>query len=445
MIKNDAPFASFVTTIETVGQAIGVHPDVIKLLSHPQRVIELELPVEMDDGRLEIFHGYRVQHNNARGPYKGGVRFHPLVSLDEIRALAAWMTMKTAVVGIPYGGAKGGIIVDPQKLSDAELQRLSRQFVENLGLNIGPNIDIPAPDVNTNAQIMAWFSDEYTRLHGTHEHNLATFTGKPIELGGSLGREAATGRGGLTVLLEYLKHRQISIPGLTCAVQGFGNVGANFARLADEVGLKIVAVSDVDGGIYHQGGLNIKATLEAIAQGGKLAKNVCYPKLNVEEAAAAVNGCEPISNDDLLALDVDVLVPAALENAIDKDNAEKVRAKIVLEMANGPVTAQALPILVKKDIPVIPDILANAGGVTASYYEWTQNLQNFYWSEEEVNNRLVSKMQQATRDVLAEMKPGINLREAAYAVAIKRLQQAILLRGWVRPRPEDKHGRIIRK
>lgn len=419
------------------------HPDVIHLLAQPQRLVEVALPLEREDGTTTIFRGYRVQHNNARGPYKGGMRFHPAVDLDEVKALAAWMTMKTAVIDIPYGGAKGGIAVNPQELTDRELQQLSRRFVEQLGSVIGPHTDIPAPDVNTNAQIMAWFADEYTRLHGDTAHAEAAFTGKPLSLGGSAGREEATGRGGVIVLMEYLKHTKRDYRGLTVAVQGFGNVGSHFAQLADEAGFKVVAVSDVQGGVFYPDGCDVAALIAAQKKAGQLQKNVCYPKLSVGEAGKQTASCQPISNAQLLELDVDILVPAAVENQLAKKNANRIKAGIILELANGPTTPEADKIFAKNKKVVIPDILANAGGVTVSYYEWTQNLQNLYWSEAEVNARLEQKMRTSLQSVLQIQKDcRCRLREAAYRLAIGRLQEAMLLRGWARPRPEDMSGHV---
>lgn len=440
--NRDNSFSHFIATLQTAGGQIDAHPDVITYLTKPQRTIQVEIPLPMDDGTIKTFQGYRIQHNNARGPYKGGIRFHPSVEPNEIKALAAWMTIKTAVVDIPYGGSKGGITVDPQALSDHELQRLSRLFIERLGPTIGPNLDIPAPDINTNSQIMAWFSDEYTRLNHSEDHAIAAFTGKPLSLGGSLGRETATGRGGLYVLLEYLQHKRQKPQGLSVAVQGFGNVGSHFARLADEAGCKVVAVSDVDGGIYHPDGLNIKAVIQAQTAGGHLAKNICYPKLNVEEASQATTPCQDITNEELLELDVDILVPAAIENQINGQNASRIKAKTIMELANGPLTPEADKILQRKNITIIPDILANAGGVIVSYFEWTQNLQNLYWSEKEVNSRLKEKISTATRKVIKQTNTKASLREAAYQLAICRLQDAIISRGWVHPRPQDTSGHV---
>lgn len=436
-------FKNFTTIVEKIGAEMNAHPDVIALLSKSQRIVKVELPLTRDDGRLEIVHGYRVQHNNVRGPYKGGMRFHLDVDLEEVQALAAWMTMKTAVMNLPYGGAKGGLTIDPRGLSDGELQRLSRLFIERLGLTIGPHTDIPAPDVNTNAQIMAWFVDEYARLHGAGAHAAATFTGKPIALGGSAGRQEATGRGGVRVLLEYLASIHKKPAGMRVAVQGFGNVGSHFAQLADEAGFKVVAVSDAEGGSYLSDGLDIAAMMAAQAKGGTLPKNICYPKLSVAEAGKTSAECKPISNRELLELEVDILVPAALENQITADNASHIKAPLILELANGPITPEADAILDAKKTTIIPDILANAGGVTVSYFEWTQNLQNLYWSKEDVNAKLDKKMGTAVREVMAiQQETGGSLRAAAYRLAIGRLQEALLLRGWIHPRASDSVGRF---
>lgn len=443
MPNTPSPFTTFVQTVERIGQQLDIHPDVTTLLSTPQRTVQVEIPVELTDGTIKVFHGYRVQHSNARGPYKGGVRFHPAVDLDEISALAAWMTIKTAVVDLPFGGAKGGITVDPQELNDRELQRLARKFIERLGNTIGPATDIPAPDVNTNEQIMAWFTDEYGRLNREQSNAEATFTGKPITLGGSLGRLSATGRGGLDVLLTYLKEQKIDHQNLTVAVQGFGNVGSYFARLADEAGFRVVAVSDAGGGIFHENGCDIAQMIAARDRAGKLDQNICYPKLSVTDAGQSQADCQSITNEELLELDVDILVPAAIDGQITQQNADKIKAKIILELANGPTTPEADTILAKRNIPVIPDVLANAGGVTVSYYEWAQNLQNLYWTEEEVNTKLLHKMKGATLQTLADHQThGGTLRDAAYRVALRRLQESILLRGWVQPRPQDGVGHV---
>ncbi|MFH1354412.1 MAG: Glu/Leu/Phe/Val dehydrogenase [bacterium] len=442
MAQQNTSFDNFISTLQSAGDQISAHPDVITYLTKPQRTVQVEIPLPLDDGTIQIFHGYRVQHNNARGPYKGGVRFHPDVDLNEIKTLSALMTIKTAVADIPFGGAKGGITIDPQALSDGELQRLSRLFIERLGPVIGPNLDIPAPDLNTNAQIMAWFADEYNRLNSAEAHRLATFTGKPLSLGGSQGREMATGQGGLYVLLEYLQQKNLRHLGSTVAVQGFGNVGLHFARLADEAGFKVVAISDVKGGIYHPAGLDVRSIIKAQTIGGRLVKNICYPKLNVAESSRHVGDCKEITNAELIELDVDVLVLAAIENQLNVNNANNIQAKLILELANNPTTPGADYVLNKNNIPIIPDILANAGGVTVSYYEWTQNLQNLYWTKHEVGKRLKYQMQSATKNILSRQINGASLRQAAYQLALSRLQETILLRGWVKPRPQDAAGRF---
>jgi glutamate dehydrogenase/leucine dehydrogenase len=434
-------YKNFISVVVEAGNALKAHPDIIKYLTKPQRIINVNIPITLDNGSVKTFSGYRVQHNNARGPYKGGVRYHPSVSLDEMMTLAGFMTIKTAIVDIPFGGAKGGIAINPQDYSDSELQRLSRSFIELLDSNIGPTTDVPAPDVNTNAQIMAWFADEYTRLNSTQEHSSAAITGKPLSLGGSQGRTEATGRGGLFVLLEYLSQKNIESKDLTIAVQGFGNVGQNFAHLADQAGFRIVAISDHDGGVHHADGLNVEAMIKAQSEAGKMARNLCYPKMNVEQAGQTTTDCQQITNKELLELDVDILVPAAIENQITDQNANQIKAQIILELANGPTTPTADKILHDKNITVIPDILANAGGVTASYFEWTQSLQNLYWSKDQVNALLETKMKQAVSDTLKEHHQN-TLRQAAYQLAIKRLQSAILLRGWIHPRPQDTEGHL---
>jgi glutamate dehydrogenase/leucine dehydrogenase len=333
------------------------------------------------------------------------------------------------------------VVVDPRKLSDRELQQLSRRFIDQLSSVIGPNVDIPAPDVNTNEQIMAWFTDEYARTHKEMVHLEAAFTGKPMSFGGSRGRKAATGRGGLDVLLAYFEEQGKAVSNLSVAVQGFGNVGSHFARLAHEAGFKVVAISDVSGAIYNGAGLDIPSIATAFEKGGKLDSNVCYSKVGVKSVGHGEGGCKTITNEDLLKLPVDVLVPAALENQIRHDNADDIQAKIVLELANGPTTPEADFVLEEKGVTVIPDILANAGGVTVSYYEWTQNRQNLYWDEEEVNEKLKKKMYRATREVLGLHKEkGISLRQAAYQLALGRLEEAMLLRGWIKPRVKDKIG-----
>lgn len=376
----------------------------LKLLRTPQRILKKKISIKLDNGKTKSFQAFRVQFNDARGPFKGGIRYHSNVSLDEVKALSFWMTVKCAVVGIPYGGSKGGVPVDPSTLSCGELKRLSFAYSDFVAPYIGPWQDVPAPDVNTDSQIMAWMLEAYEKKRGYQAP--ATFTGKPVELGGSQGRTEATGVGGVTVLKEYLKTKKLKNQKTTVAVQGFGNVGFWFAKAAFDAGFKVIAVSNSKGGIYNPKGLDIDKV--------------------------AVSFRPNITNEDLLALDVDVLVPAALENAITKENADKVRAKVVFEMANGPTTPEADEILAKRKIDVIPDVLANAGGVTVSYFEWAQNLSGYYWEKEEVLNKEKKIMIKAFNDIYKEVvERKISFRKAAFILAIKRIIDAMMLRGRV--------------
>jgi glutamate dehydrogenase (NAD(P)+) len=381
------------------------------VLSSPYRELIVQLPIRMDDGRLEMFHGYRVQHNAVRGPYKGGIRYHPEVDLGEVRSLAALMTWKTALVDVPFGGAKGGVTVDPTLLSQSELQKLTRAFAQKLDMALGVYRDIPAPDVNTNAQIMAWIMDEYGRKHG---YTPAIVTGKPVNLGGSLGREAATGRGTVIITREACKCFGIDLSKATVAIQGFGNVGSWTARLVRELGAKVVAVSDMYGGIHCEQGLDIDKVCDHVRATGSV---------------AAMPGTKDIDNAELLALPVDVLVPAALGGAINRDNVEGVRAKLIVEAANSPVTPRADEILRKRGIHVIPDILTNAGGVTVSYFEWVQNLQQFHWEEARVHAELELKMTTAWDAVYeVHVTSKLPMRVAAYVVSLRRLADATKMR-----------------
>jgi glutamate dehydrogenase len=355
-----------------------------------------------------VFEGYRVQFNDARGPFKGGIRFHPDVNLDEVKALAAWMTLKCAVAHIPLGGAKGGIIVNPKELSKSELERLSREYIHKLHNDLGPDKDIPAPDVYTTPEIMAWMLDEYEKFHG---RNPGMITGKPIEIGGSKGRDKATAMGGFFVLAQALKVMNIKKP--TVAVQGFGNAGSVIAEILYDAGFKIVAISDSKSGIFDENGLNIKELIE-------------YKK-NTGTVKGFIG--KDITNEELLEIDADVLVPAALENQITELNADAIQAKIILELANGPTTPEADKILFKKGTVVIPDILANSGGVTVSYFEWVQNIQNYYWTTDEVNARLKEKIVTAFENIYSiSVEHKIDLRTAAYILAVERISKAILLR-----------------
>jgi glutamate dehydrogenase/leucine dehydrogenase len=390
----------------------------IERLKVPDRVIEGQLEVSMDDGSTKTFTAFRSQHNNARGPYKGGIRFHPNVSLEEVKALSTWMTWKCAVTGIPYGGGKGGVAVDPKQLSTHELQRLSRAYARFISEHIGPWVDIPAPDVNTTGQIMAWMVDEYQNLQGSHsaENPLATFTGKPLALGGSEGREEATGLGGVFVLEQLVKvlFAKKEKQEITIAVQGFGNVGYWFAVHAQQLGYQVVAISDSKGGIFAKDGLNPSQVLT---------HKKAHRRLPTE-------GVEQITNEELLTLEVDILVPAALEGAIHKDNAAAVRAKAVIEMANGPTTPEADELLHKQNVFIVPDVLANAGGVSTSYFEWVQNLQGQHWTREKVIRKLQPLMEDAFTQMW-QMHKNTNQsgRMSTYMNAVKSVIDVMLLRG----------------
>ncbi|MGH7245926.1 MAG: Glu/Leu/Phe/Val family dehydrogenase [Candidatus Levyibacteriota bacterium] len=386
-------------------------------LSQPDRTIMVSLPVKRDNGTVTTFSGFRVQHNDILGPYKGGIRYHPNVTMDEVRALAFWMTMKCAVVDIPFGGGKGGITVNPRELSEKELKALSKLWARRLARAIGPTVDVPAPDVNTNPKIMNWMVEEYSKFVG--KKTPAVITGKPVGKGGSLGRTEATGLGGSYVLLAMLKKLKKNPKGMTIAVQGFGNVGYYIAYFLEKAGMKVVAVSDSKEGIYVEKGLNVKATLDCKMEKGLLSGCYC-----VGSVCDMKNG-KKITNNELLELPVDILIPAALENVITKENAGKIKAKMILEMANGPVTDDADEVLNKNDVMVIPDILANSGGVCTSYYEWYQNMHNEKWSKPDVFKKLKTQMQRVTNDVYnAAKRYGTSLRDGAYIVALKRIQKS---------------------
>ena len=408
-----SPHESVTYFFEQAADRIRLDDEMREVLRGSYREMQVQVPVRMDDGQLFVFNGYRVQHNGARGPYKGGVRFHPEADLDEVRALAALMTWKTAVTDLPFGGAKGGVQCEPYMMSEAELQRLTRRYTQMIGYVLGVNRDIPAPDMNTNAQTMAWMMDAFGQRYG---YQPACVTGKPIELGGSLGREAATGRGVVFVMQEYAKDTGYPLEGATVAVQGFGNVGSFAARIAAEAGAKVVAVSDVRGGIAQSSGLDIEKVWAHRDATGSV---VDFP------------GADQITNEDLLELDVDWLVPAALGEVIHSGNVGKIKAKVVVEAANHPVTPIADATLADDGVTVIPDILANAGGVTVSYFEWTQNIQQFRWEESEVNARLARIMAKAYADVAARAAECSSLREAAFVVGVSRVVRAARLRGYV--------------
>ncbi len=396
--------------------------EIIERLKHPKGIVEVSVPVRMDDSSLKIFRGFRVRHNDARGPTKGGIRFHPQVNLDEMKALAFWMTFKCALVGVPFGGAKGGVIVDPKSLSRLEVERLSRGFIEQIADFIGPNTDIPAPDVYTNAMIMGWMMDEYSKIVRRYTPDI--ITGKPVALGGSVGREDATGRGAYYCICELAKRRAWDPQKIKVAIQGFGNAGQSLALLLHSDGYKIVAVSDSQGGIYHPDGFDIPSLIHFKRATQKIAAVYCQE--SVCEAVAA----EKISNADLLQLDVDMLVPAALENVITEKNVNQIQAPVIIEVANGPVTGAADEVLFKKGTLCVPDILANAGGVTVSYFEWVQNRNGYPWSQALVRERLAEIMQRefnAVYDIMLEKK--IDMRTAAYVQALNRLGDAILAQG----------------
>jgi glutamate dehydrogenase (NAD(P)+) len=380
----------------------------------PYREVSVQIPIKLSDGKIHVYSGYRIQHNGARGPYKGGVRFHPEVDIDEVRALASLMSWKTAIAGVPFGGAKGGVNCPAGELERDEVQKIARSFMSKIEKVLGPTRDIPAPDVNTDAQVMAWFMDEYGKLHG---HTPAICTGKPIELEGSYGREAATGRGCVYMFREAAPHLGLSPADVTFAVQGFGNVGSWAARLMHQLGCRMVAVSDAHGAIRNDAGIDPDALYSFVSEGGKLTE---------------FEGAEPIDADDLVAVECDVFIPAALGGMIHEGNADRMSCKMLIEGANSPTTPTADAILNDKGVYIVPDVMANAGGVVVSYFEWVQNLQHFRWEEREVNDKLSTIMRRAYREVSARAKEeGIPLREASYEVGIERVVQAARTRGYV--------------
>jgi glutamate dehydrogenase (NAD(P)+) len=406
-------FNAMLQEFDGAARLLGLDRGIWKILTSPKRQITVSCPVQMDNGEIEVFTGYRVQYNITLGPAKGGIRYHPDVTLDEVTALAAWMTWKCAVAHVPFGGGKGGVICDPTRMSRRELEALTRRYVAEIIDAIGPDKDVPAPDVNTNDQIMAWVMDTYS-MHVGYTAT-AVVTGKPIEMGGSLGRREATGRGVMIVTREAARHLGVEIKGATVAVQGFGNVGSVSADLLSKLGARVVAVTDWKGGVYNAHGLDI-------------AKMIDYARQH--KTIEGFPGGEPIENEQLFSLDVDVLVPAALENQITMENAPLIRAKIIAEGANGPTTPEAHRHLHERGIFVIPDILANAGGVTTSYFEWVQDRHGYFWEEEEVNKRLEAKMVEAFHDVLQmSLKYKTDMRTAAYIVAINRVATVTRMRG----------------
>lgn len=408
--------------LDKAASFIKIDPEVIENLKHPKTCLETSVALRMDDGSLHIYHGFRVHHNDARGPTKGGVRYHPGVDLLEIKTLAFWMTIKCAVVGIPFGGAKGGIAVDPKHLSRMELERLSRHYIELIADFIGPDTDILAPDVYTNAMIMGWMMDEYSKI--VRHFAPGVITGKPIPLGGSQGREDATGRGAYYCIRELEKKLKWAPEKTQVAIQGFGNAGQHVAELLGKNGYKIVAVSDSKGGIYRKEGFDVPSLIEKKNSSKQLQAVYC------EGSVCEMVDADTISNEELLELDVDILIPAALENQITEKNADKIKAKVIIEVANGPTTIDAEIVLQKKGVLIVPDILANAGGVTVSYFEWVQNKSGYYWSEEEVHQRLYDIMTREFNAVYALMQQHkTDMRTAAYIQALKRQAEAITAEG----------------
>ena len=417
--------------LKNASDKLKIDPLFFETLLSPERIVEVSLPMKMDNGKIQVFTGYRIGHSNILGPYKGGIRYHPKVDMDEVKALAFWMTIKNAVVDVPFGGAKGGITVDPKKLSEKELEQLTRIFTRKLIDIIGYQKDVPAPDVNTNSKIMGWMVDEYIKYQKSNTKNtytegemLGVVTGKPIERGGSEGRTEATGLGGVYTLQAWLKRLGKNPKGLTVAIGGFGNVGKYTAQFLEKEGFKIVAVSDSKGGIYIQKGIpSIDQVQICKEENGLLNGCYCVGSYCDLENKKALSGRD-VSSDELLELPVDILVPAALENVITENNAPKIKAKIILEMANGPTTLSADEMLKKRGIIVIPDVLANSGGVTISYFEWYQNINGEKWTKKDVFKKLKEKMEKAVDAVFAVSKDhGVTLREGAYILALKHIQQ----------------------
>ena len=413
MSKN--PYEIFLEQLERASKVLKLKEDIVEMLKYPERVIEVSIPVKMDDGSIKVFTGWRSQHNTALGPTKGGIRYHWNVTKEEVMALSAWMTFKNAVMNLPYGGGKGGIRVNPKEMSEGEVERLSRTYIQRIYKYIGPEEDIPAPDVYTNPQIMAWMMDEYSKLVG--KFSPGVITGKPLIVGGSKGRKTATARGGFFVLREALKVKGERFEDMKAAIQGFGNAGSHAAIYLYEAGVKVVAVSDSKGGIFKEDGLPIP---DVVKHKKETRSVIDFP------------GAKNITNEELLELNVDILVPAALEDVITEENAPRVKARYILELANGPTTPEADEILTSKGVMILPDILANAGGVTVSYFEWVQNLMNYYWEEEEVDQKLDRKMSNAFREVYEASKEfNIDMRRSAYVVALRRITEAMKVRGWI--------------
>ncbi len=424
--RNEAGiFLDAIGRLDTALEHADIDQEAVERLKHPKQSLQVSIPVRMDDGTLRIFTGYRVHHDDTRGPTKGGIRFHPDVDLEEVKALAFWMTFKCAVAGLPFGGAKGGVVVHPKELSPLELERMTRGFVEQMADFIGPEIDVPAPDMYTNAMIMGWMMDEYSKIHRCRTP--AVITGKPIPLGGSCGRDDATGRGAYYCIKELERIREWRPQDIRVAVQGFGNAGQNVALLLHADGYRIVAVSDSRGGIYKEQGFDIPSLIQVKNESRKL--QAVYCEGSVCEAVEA----ETITNEALLELDVDILIPAALENQITEENAARIEASVIVEVANGPVTSAADAILNEQGTLIVPDILANAGGVTVSYFEWVQNKSGYYWTLDDVHHRLHDTMSRAFNNVHAKMEQrSIDMRTAAYTLALNRIGEAIASQGTAR-------------
>jgi len=404
--------------LKDAADVLKLEPEIVDALSNPEKALIVSMPIRMDNGKIKVFTGYRVQHNTARGPAKGGIRYHPSVCLDEVKSLAFWMSIKNAVVGIPYGGGKGGITCNPKELSRGELERLTRSYAAAIAYFVGPDQDVPAPDVGTNAQIMGWFTDEYCKIMG--KYLLGVITSKPLSIGGSRGREAATGRGAFFVTLEAAKTFNIPLKGARVSIQGYGNVAQPIAQYLYEMGCKIVAVSDSVGGAYNPEGMH-PVKLAEFKEKTRSVKG--FP------------GSQEIGVTDPITVDCDILIPAALENQITKENADKVKAKLIVEEANGPTTVEADKILLEKGVVVVPDVLANAGGVTVSYFEWVQNRMGYYWSDEEIDEKLKQVMTSAFKEVYQTakqyqadsfaIKQRLDLRTAAYVTAVKKIVESM--------------------
>jgi glutamate dehydrogenase (NAD(P)+) len=417
LAEPDSAYETAQSQLRSVAMMLNLDEGVTEVLASPKRELTVRFPVRMDDGSTRVFTGYRVQHNEARGPVKGGLRYSPLVNLDEVRALAMWMTWKCAVVNLPYGGGKGGVTVDPRTLSAGELERMTRRYAAEISIVVGPDRDIPAPDVGTDQRIMGWFMDTYSMMHG---HSVpGVVTGKPVELGGSFGRTEATGRGVAYITAEACKRQRLNLRGATVAIQGFGNVGSVTAQLLSQAGAKVVAISDAKGGVYNPNGLDIETFYSNRKAGGLIGD---HPGHGVDH--------DDVSNEELLKLPVDILIPAALEGQVTDKIAAQVRCKMLIEAANGPTTSTGDTVLAERGIYVVPDILANAGGVIVSYFEWVQDLQSFFWEEKEVNQRLERIMVNAFHQVAAAAEQRIvRLRQAAYVVALQRVVDAMKMRG----------------